>query len=1236
MFALLLASLGAKAATSVEVNLNAGKAGSLRQGAEAAGLSVDFTAKPDFAALPDVLVWQADDKGARLTEEQFAKIADHVRLGHSLLVTVAPLPGVDAFRFTPISPTTAWQTLIPKNYRGGAAPEIGCGEHDARFFKEAPSFRVPFRYRMRTIDAAELGETRFEKLARKIPYLNIPAAAGEPFVNRPLLNRDWSVRLHAAGDAHDALLMTGRYGAGRVAVFASSGESGTTAFWRDVFAFLAEKPVLRKDPPKVSGIAFASEERSRTITVHADNAADAPVSLPVLARVSAWNGEYVGDYKTFLKLPAGGGGNAKITIPDAGRFRPQALDFFRGYSVRVAVCAPDYTRTLAESSLLLDSSSPLQVELLAPELGSAENPLPGPAANLLKMPDRGGVHVGEYTFRPNETRKFTVSVQNARKNLAPRAKVAAPDAPVPAAAAVLNNYACSQMAPRDFVTVAGFCEGNRDADTTVVFTFPRETELDGAEILCPRAPKPRQLASPGAVTLLADGVEAAAWDDLDKRFAQRPGFAALDWPRRSAREWRLVFHPRAAPPESERIAPRLGEIRLFGPSGASRDITLDFDVVVRPFGGEEIKLDSHLSETVPANSGFTREIDVTMPKLRPGERLGAGRVELTYNGKTVAYVPYLLSAGEDGSYLPARNDAAGKVQTLNHTVSRGLRNWVPDGAGSREAPGSWQTNGDLVFAYSRRLNQTSMNAATDPARLFLSEQGFTHWCNPWGRVPAGDRFMEAAQETFLEKLTNSPAWKDSSAFVYGFGDRWDTGPAANMLYSWQELVEFDRHLKAHGERGLLGRTYRELKEEVGLVMSHPFLAWEFRNYLDNFRQLRDQIESRGKTASFAGQGMPLVPPQCVKELGEKFCGMSDDDTWGAIEEDFPLTVARQMALKAFNPMWKLNCNFVWGWDNAVYVNPHWWMPIGVTETSRRHSTTRNWRIAVEDDGTCASIHGTGFGMNGYSSPLQDENDWQQNWYAAERLVRIRPDGPIGMGLCVGAGVLTDENAFVFSGGGMGGSKTADDLLARSYRIVGEMHRRRVGVPFAANATALANAMFREPLLVPMPSTFSEKERVFVADWAKRRGPILFITDGQAIAPEFAELFAEAETSPADNAISYSRYGVMIDRALEKITTLDWDVAAAIVRARFDTGTIFPEGVSGYGFTSGGRRFVAVEDLREEGREVTVKVRAARRGEAIAMEFNEHRALDVARDGDYWRVTLPLKRGDGNLIMIEEK
>ena len=995
--ALIAIGLRSEAATAVAVNVNGGRASALRQGAEAAGLDLEFESETDLSHPPDVLVWQADEKGCAISSNDVAAIAKFLDNGGSLLLTVSKRPGGDMARLVPVSPAAPWPGISGETGLEQILPGIGSAEPDADFFPSgAGALRVPFRLAMRPVDRSASSE------------------------NRPLRNREWKTRLFANNEARDSLLVTGRYGAGRVAVFASSAESGTDAFWKDVFAFLAAK-TLKNQKPDLGSISFSANGRKGEIAVTVANNASEPAKLPVLARVSSWNGEYVDDFAESLTFPAGETTTACLKIPDGGKFRPQSLNQRRLCKVRIGVFSPDGSELLREEEIDLDGSRPISVDLQAPK--------------------------DECVFLPAEKAKFTVIARN----------------------------------------------------------------------------------------------------------------------------------------------------------GSANEIKLDFDIAVKPFNAEETVLAERLEDAVPAGDTVSRDIEIEMPKLRGGEKFGAGRIEVLFKGKTVSYVPYIVNPEcKTDSANASGTDSKFYTVPLHGTMCLDL-----DGAFAFPPD---EDESETVFVYSRHLGQAPLSNTSDPSLLFLSEQGLAQGISPWMHVPNGDRFMDAANIG----SKNANALKRSDGIKYQCGN-WGPGPAVDMMFSWQEIVEFDRHLRASGASGLQGRTLRELKEEIVQTQMHPFLKWQFETYLANLRQLRDPVESPGKKFVMQAWEAPLLPLQAMVEFAEKF----------ELEKSISDMMC-DMAHKALNPAWRFARRA--GTDKGR-----------AAEALRRQNMLEAWRSIADIDGRFSPLYS-------YQTQLPDSPYYDiamrriKERIFARRISAIRPDGPIGMGLCLGTGVISDDNSFMFSGGWHDKDSLASRLLERSAHIVREMQERRIGVPFASNASALPNMppTMREPLLVPLPDTFSADERAVVATWAKSRGMIVFVTDGKAIAPEFAELFGGAEPQQGSDAVSLSKYGVIIDRELEKITQEDFDLAAKLVHEKFNMGTVFPEGTTGYGFTSNRRRFAVVADMREEARDVTVKIRAGYGKEAIAMEFNEHRRLDVVRDGDYWSVTLPLKKADANLIMIEEK
>lgn len=272
------------------------------------------------------------------------------------------------------------------------------------------------------------------------------------------------------------------------------------------------------------------------------------------------------------------------------------------------------------------------------------------------------------------------------------------------------------------------------------------------------------------------------------------------------------------------------------------------------------------------------------------------------------------------------------------------------------------------------------------------------------------------------------------------------------------------------------------------------------------------------------QGIPLLPPEAAAEIGECLSGMSDDDTWGALQEDFALTAGRQMIHQAFNPEWRLQANFVWGWDNTLLNNPHWYGPAGTTESSRRHQLVRGWRGTLRSDGSYGSMHTYGYGMNGYNSYVQTANDWQQNWNAAERQSLIGPDGAVGFALIVGTDFLSNPDKTIFSGGGMGDSREADELVRKLAGVIGKLHNAGLSIPCAANTANLAKSGERLPLILPMPSTLNDGELASVAGRVKDGDMLIVFTERRPLPPLLAPLFPDGA---GDGRVSAGRHGIAV-------------------------------------------------------------------------------------------------------------
>lgn len=1166
--------------------------------------------------------------GQDLPREQVEALGERLRLGGGLLVTIAARPGKSAFALTPLLPTTAWQSLLPEAHRGEAPGAVASGEGDVAFFGgTVPQLRLPWYWRLRALHAAERGESRYEVMERKQAYVGWPMRPGEPFHSRPLLNRDWRERLAADDGRASALLVTGSYGAGRTAVIACAAAEVPEALWRATLAWLAQ--AVPGTAPAAPELAPRLAVDGRALVVRARNPGAEPLRLPVVARLATIDGAMLQDLGGELALPAGAEGELRLDLPQAGPHSAQALAEEGVLQVRAGILAPEGRALWWEGRLRADLRPELSLAVATDELRAVKRTFHAPVPGSLKLPDRGGSPVAAYARAPGETVQVAVTAGNGARNLAPLATLTASNTDPGLAA--LSDGMVSRAGPRDGYRWWGRWQAEAGKDHELRYAFAAPVTICRIVLLGGADPDRDGWANPGAATVLLDGTEVIRADDLDVRFAAGRGRAELAPAAAvSGRELviRLPWLAQAAD-GGKRGPLRLAEVELIGcssPVPAPRGVAVD--VALEAAGRQPIPV-GRVELTVPGGDRATATLTCSLP----ADPLVAWRVVARTAGAT-AEQP-LLQIAPTAPLKPVSDlTPGGKVFETGTIVTRGVRTYLPWGTGSRDTAGNWGEPEDLVFCYARNLKQTGAGAKTHAGKLWLSEHDFRHYVNPWTSLPSGEPFFSVAAPSFIAMNAGKPAFADAATVTIFHSDRWDTGPSVANLYTWQELVEFDRWLGEQGLPRLSGRTRAAVVEEIRGAHQGRLHAWQLQRYLAAVRSLRGAVEGAGKRLNLRGQGIPLVPLAAVGELASTYRGMTDDNTWGARREDYAFTAGVQMAIKAFNPAWQLGTTFCWGWDSAVLSNPHWYSPVGITETSRRHAAIRAWRGSIQLDGTYGSMFSYGYGMNGYAPFTVRPAEWQENWNAAERWSLIAPDGPIGAGVAISTARLDDPARTIFSGGGMGGSGDADHLADGVAELIGLLHHAGVSVPFAANAAAIAAWKGSAPLVCLDVDGWSEAERAQLRAWADRGVPLVLFGPLPADLAALAEGATAAGFAVDGKEVLTAGNRILVPAAAAALAIPEANRLAALMQRVCDLPIAYPPGIAGYGFTMAGRRFLTVEDWRERGGEVEVRLRATGSA-ASATALSAHRPLAVRRDGRDWLITVPLRPADGELVLVEE-
>ena len=302
---------------------------------------------------------------------------------------------------------------------------------------------------------------------------------------RPLLNRDWQVRARSSDVHASALLLTGRYGAGRVADFCRSGRAGANRPRRSEFldprAALAgrtgcraahasrqsghaDRPAHRRGPGPPDACRDRGQPHDRSPACDRPRASrHLGASLPGRRCTGSDNpGELHGG--SSAPPPP----HRCCRVSGAG-VRGQVRRACRGV---VSKRSGSAGRGSAAGGLAAGGES-LRFNRRS---GRAPLPLQGAGArdSLLRQPD--GAPVGAYSYAPDTDANAVVQISNGARNLAPMAAVRDETTPDnPSLAALTDGFTESSKVPRAIIAY-GSWRGKADQENALELYLPRSRD----------------------------------------------------------------------------------------------------------------------------------------------------------------------------------------------------------------------------------------------------------------------------------------------------------------------------------------------------------------------------------------------------------------------------------------------------------------------------------------------------------------------------------------------------------------------------------------------------------------------------------------------------------------------------------------------------------------------------------------------------------------------------------------
>jgi hypothetical protein len=1246
------------------VNIAARNIPGLAQSAQQAGLQASSGEGLDRTS---VVLWEAK-ASADIDDAQAAKMGQYVRDGGNLILTLDQNPGKGVFRLRFMLPTTAWRTTTARTQE--FVRSVDGADWDPAMFPPGAANRapegapvIPYFYELRPFDTVERGQGRHEPLDQESIVLDGAKYGGDykpwdPIFTRPLLNRDWQVRVRTDDLGASGLLITGRYGAGSVAVFASSARYMGEGMLSPLLAWMKQNqstPASRPLPADQITSVVSTDVSGHALNIELTNHQAEAVKVVLIARVLTWENALVGDVERAVELPASGSTTVSIPLPRVDANSYQSLQFKDAYIVRSGVLSEDGREIVAEQRTAADMRLAASVNVMLDNTRAMPYPFKGPGyTGLVQFTERMGMPVMAYAYPPGAEVSGVVRVSNGLRNIAPLAKVEDQTQPDnPSIGAINDECANAGKQTRDDLHAFGWWLGREGTENDLMFTFPasvtvKEVILNGN----PDSTRKNNLRNPGEVIVETDAGQAADVKSLDAAFQSQLGLVHVPLPLAKTQHVRVRF-PWVAEMDGggDRATPALGEIEIIGwqgdaPAATQGKLTVSVVDAMHQtrtsLAVQEVRLDPEQEQEIPIH--FSAQKLGGDPKAALFYRVEASFAPEQSPAVIADAAPFMVIKPSDPLHSLDEIHPPGHVD-IGFIVTRGFRNTSRIGTGTQETIGSWGSPDDLVWAYEHQLKQTPKASHSSANHLFTTELDFRHYAAPWSLFPNGEVFFDFATPNLVSLAKSMGSWKSTDTVALGFGDRWDTGPSGNNLYAWQEIVQFDEYLAEQGLPRLKGRTREELTAEISSKYDARWSSWQMQRYAKSVGTMRDAFAAAGKKLVISAQGLPLVPLKYLDDLAQTIMGFSDDSTWGMWGENIPVTTGREMALLAFNPDWKVSEVLVPGYDSAA-ISTRFWGVVGTTESTRRHFFDPGWRGLITSDGTYRRTATYGFNMNGESGYCMNLNDWQETWRLEERLSLLSPDGPLGAGIVVSNAAWDDPDHTTYSGGGMGDSE-GDDNIREAAKGIGAFAQAGIPISFSSNWSALSKWQGTAPLILLGLTQLSPKEIEILASLHQRGVRMVAVSGEGQIPPAVAEVFGILDDgSPTTGKLVGSFHGdpvVATDQTLlikglyQNLDTADLRSILPTIKQVLSADLELPAGVGGYGFTMGQQRYVVLEDWREEPRTFAVRVKAKADEQGVmAVNVDDHSSLNVSRDGDDWVIQVPTRPGDGTLICIEGK
>lgn len=1143
-----------------------------------------------------VMIWECTAH-QDIDEQTALRLAEHVRQGGALLLTMKHGPGTGPMRLGFMLPTMSWHTQIHKAHRGSSRPKcnVRLADTSLGMARIAKPWTIPYHYEIRPFHAVERGQHRNEVLAHELQYIDRSLKVGDPSWTRSLINRDWQVWAKADDLGQTPVLMSGRYGAGRCVVFASSFDA-LGPMTQPVLDWLSKAQTAKKCPVDQVKATTRINKGQRQFELAVSHDSKQTIPVEVVWRKLSWLGAMIDTHCQSVVLDAQAPTQLSLEIPKVNQTSYQELRDRDQYIIRWAILSQSGDKVLAEGQQDVDLRPALRLAIQTNDIRQGPENFPGTAGydqpGVLNC--RMGMHVSRYAYQPGQTVNAMFNITYGLNNIAPDATIEHIDHDVTPSLARLNDQSVNaQRHPTQTFDTYGYYGLGRGKQK-LVFSLKKTSLVSSVTIVSPGSTyRNHHRSIPQRFKVFNGGKVLAQADDLPVSMLKKNGRIRIDFTPVTTKQLTLEFESQT----QFREEMWLGEIMINAVSAdPSLPAIAPTEMTVKLVDALTDQVVEQIHKTLSITKGQTKSIQLPIQLPKNNLALSVYRLEMEFAGKQ-AQLP-LMTVIPSQPIKPLTAARQSSAPQLGFIVTRGFRNAFDIGTGTQQTTVGWSSPDDLVWAYAHGMKQTNARQKTNMSTLYTSEHDMRHYSIPWRSMHNGEDFFDLAAPQFLKHLEADRRFDSSDSVNIFFSDRWDTGPGLDQLYSWRDLMDFDQWLVARGHPGLKGQTKKQITNQIKNKYISLRNRYLMERYMHDLKILKKTFASRGKKLSLGAQGIPVIPSREAGELvASVLRGMSDDNTWGQSNESVSETTGRQMAVMAFNPVWELGVNMIYNWNSAVLNNPHWRIAVGTTEPSRRRHYDEAWRSVIDWDGKLRRLATFGYGANGGDHYLINEFEWNHYWRTQQRYTLLSPERALGVGVVFGSQRFSSDEQYSFAGGAMGETQNvvAVQVLNDLSKAISLIHDAQIPIGFVANVQTLKK--------------WDGENTLIVLDW-------LTLTSNEK----------QTINQLQSRGVRILRFNQRIPSKLklkQLVRSLSKDIT-------------FPEGVAGYGFQMGDKTCIVIEDWLEEGRTFKVRVRAdPLTNQAYATELNNHQALNVQRKGQDWVIHAATRPGDGNVIVLSQ-